>query len=88
MCAAFVTDFENISGTEEGMVDMQARAGAEALLLGPPLSTLQGRLAELLHDWPDHPILMQLDALTSRILGAMPIARVHVTTCSRSLLKA
>ena len=69
-------------------MDMQARAGAEALLLGPPLSMLQGRLAELLLDWPDHPILMQLDALTSRILGAMPIGRVHATSCSRSLLNA
>ncbi len=49
---------------------MQQAAPAEAALLQAPLAALRGRLAGLLADWPDHPVLSQLDAVAARLLGA------------------
>ena len=55
-------------------VDVQRPWGAigEAALVIGPLAALQRRLQELLAEWPDNPLLMQLLAVCSRIQG-----RIH-----------
>ena len=59
------------AGAAERALDMQAPAPAEAASLQAPLAALRARLAALLADWPGHPVLSQLDAITKRLLGAL-----------------
>ena len=49
-------------------IDMYAGNVSEAILIHKPLDALQGRLSELLKEWPDHPVLSQLHAIIERIL--------------------
>ena len=56
----------------ESTVDVQASSTPELELLIPPVQALQARLAELLEEWPDNPLLEQLKAICSRLLG-MPL---------------
>lgn len=49
---------------------MEKPSLAEAGLLEEPVAALRARLAQLLEDWPDHPILSQLVALCDRLTGA------------------
>lgn len=51
-------------------VDMQSAVISETALLVQPVSTMAARLAQLLEEWPDHPILLQLQAICHRLLGA------------------
>ena len=60
------------AGAGEQALDMQMPSPAEADLLQAPLAALQARLASLLADWPDHPVLSQLHAIAERLLGADP----------------
>ena len=50
-------------------VDIQGPVVEEAVLLQAPVRALQARLAALLVEWPDHPLLLQLDAISQRLLG-------------------
>ncbi len=53
--------------------DVRAACPEEAVLAQRPLQALRARLAQLLEEWPDHPVLAQLDAVAGRAL-AMPVA--------------
>ena len=52
---------------------MQAATTEEAVLVQAPLRAVQARLADLLEEWPEHPVLTQLAAIAGRVLG-MPVA--------------
>ena len=41
----------------------------EAVLLQGPVRTMCGRLASLMLEYPEHPLLLQLDAICERLLG-------------------
>ena len=60
------------------VLDMQAAAVEETALLQGPVTACRTRLAALLQDWPDHPLLTQLLAICDRMLG-----RPHALTVSR-----
>ena len=49
----------------------------EAGLLEEPLQAMQERLTQLLADWPENPILMQLLALCHRLAGNSRPIHVH-----------
>ena len=53
----------------DGTVDVQKACVEEAVLVQEPLLGFKARLAALLVEWPDHPVLLQLDAITDRILS-------------------
>ena len=57
------------AGAPELTVDMAEACAAETGLLDEPLQGMQGRLGQLLADWPDNPILTQLLALCARLAG-------------------
>ena len=50
---------------------MQQPAVGELLLVREPVAALLARLRELLEDWPGNPMLEQLIAICSRLLGAL-----------------
>lgn len=56
-----------------GGVDVQSPGGAisEAAMVTGPLAAMQKRLQELLADWPENALLMQLLAIGERIQGAL-----------------
>lgn len=68
-----------------GDVDIQAPNVEEARLLQSPVGATQKRLAELLEEWPEHPVLMQLDAICCRLQGeqggAWVILAFSMTCC-------
>ena len=51
-------------------MDLQGPVVEEAALLAAPVRAVAARLAQLLADWPEHPILEQLAAICGRLLGA------------------
>eukprot|EP00887_Chlorella_sp_A99_P000601 scaffold17.g601.t1 len=53
----------------EGVVDMQAGCIEEAVLVQAPVSALRQRLLELLQEWPEHPLLLQLAAIADRLVS-------------------
>jgi len=57
---------------ERVALDMQAPCMQESALVQAPLAALSARLQELLEEWPDHPLLGQLAAITGRVLS-LPI---------------
>lgn len=57
-------------GPTGAAVDMQSAVISETTLVVKPVSTIAARLAQLLDEWPDHPILLQLQAICQRLLGA------------------
>ena len=50
-------------------VDIQQACVEEAALLKGPVCSLKGRLAQLLAEWPEHPVLEQLSAICDRLTG-------------------
>ena len=50
-------------------VDLQGPVVEEASLLAAPVGGVRIRLAALLEEWPEHPILAQLTAICDRLLG-------------------
>ncbi len=46
-------------------------------LLEEPVSSMQQRVAHLLAEWPDNPLLMQLKAICQRLLGTSIIFVSH-----------
>lgn len=65
-------------------MDLQGPVVSEAALLGAPVQGVTKRLGELLAEWPEHPILSQLQAICARLLGATRSNRGQ--THSRSML--
>ncbi|GLI68780.1 hypothetical protein VaNZ11_013272, partial [Volvox africanus] len=61
-----------IFGDEDGGVDIQKPCVEEISLLQEPVSAMESRLRGLLEEYPDHPLLVQLRAITLRILS-MPL---------------
>lgn len=61
-------------------MDIQGPVVEETVLLQGPVRGMRGRLAQLLLEWSDHPLLLQLDAICERLLGA---PHLH---CMRSVL--
>jgi hypothetical protein len=61
--------------------DIQKPAVSEAVLLQAPVRAVSSRLAALLQEWPDHPLLLQLAALCSRLLGARIAHQSASSTC-------
>ena len=61
----------------------------EAVLLQGPVRGVRARLAELLAEWPDHPLLTQLAAIADRLLGELFLMVAHAEshfaaiTCGR-----
>ena len=51
------------------IVDLQGPVVEEAALLAAPVRGVAARLAQLLAEWPEHPILAQLAAICARLLG-------------------
>jgi hypothetical protein len=68
-------------------VDIQGPVVEEAVLLQGPVRGMRGRLAQLLLDWPDHPLLLQLDAICERLLGTHS-AHFLGAQCLRNAWKA
>ena len=61
---------------------MAEACAAETGLLDEPLQGMQGRLEQLLADWPDNPILTQLLALCARLAGERSACNcTHVSVC-------
>ena len=57
------------------------------MLLQGPVRGVRARLAELLAEWPDHPLLTQLAAIADRLLGVAAywgITFATSTSCSSS----
>lgn len=50
-------------------VDLQGPVVEETALLVAPVRGVAARLAQLLEEWPEHPILSQLAAICGRLLG-------------------
>ncbi|KAG7670517.1 hypothetical protein KSW81_003079 [Nannochloris sp. 'desiccata'] len=57
---------------EEEEADINVPRPEEAVLVQTPLQSLRVRINTLLEEWPDHPVLMQLDAIATRIFS-MPV---------------
>jgi len=57
---------------EETDAVINAPRPEEAVLVQTPLQSLRVRINTLLEEWPDHPVLMQLDAIAIRIFS-MPV---------------
>ena len=53
----------------------------EAGLLDEPVQAMQERLTQLLADWPENPILMQLLALCQRLAGNF-LTRLRHSACA------
>lgn len=63
------------TGTDDGNLsarDIHCPCTEEAVLVQAPLESLHRRITELLLDWPDHPVLLQLQAIAGRI-SSMPV---------------
>ena len=63
----------------EAAIDLQGPVVEEAVLLQGPVRGVRARLAELLAEWPDHPLLTQLAAIADRLLGVA--AYCGITFC-------
>ena len=61
------------SHSSAGGVNVQETQLAEMGLLEEPVFSMGQRVANLLAEWPDNPLLMQLKAICQRLLG-MPLA--------------
>lgn len=53
-------------------MDIQQACVEEAALLQGPVAALRARLAHLLQEWPEHPVLVQLLAICDRLTGMGP----------------
>ena len=53
----------------EAAIELHGSVVEEAVLLQGPVRGVRARLAELLAEWPDHPLLTQLAAIADRLLG-------------------
>lgn len=62
---------ENASPSEQ-YIDTRKPCLREAVLIQDPLEGLKKRIAYLLEEWPENPILLQLDMLLERVLE-MPL---------------
>lgn len=70
-------------------VDMQAGCVEEAALVAEPVAALRARLLELLDQWPEHPLLLQLAGIAGGQVArsgcearpAVPAALVRETAC-------
>ena len=51
------------------MVDIQKPCIEELALLQAPVTALRRRLTQLLSEWPEHPVLLQLVAICGRLTG-------------------
>jgi hypothetical protein len=58
-------------------VDLRGPVVEEAALLAAPVLGVRDRLAALLAEWPEHPILAQLTAICDRLLGERCAAPEH-----------
>jgi midasin len=54
---------------QKQQLDMQQPFPEEAFLMQQPLSGMSHRLIQLLEEWPEHPLLLQLLAIVERLLG-------------------
>jgi midasin len=54
---------------QQQQLDMQQPFPEEAFLMQQPLSDMSRRLIQLLEEWPEHPLLLQLLAIVQRLLG-------------------
>lgn len=54
---------------EEGDLDIWVENPSEARLLTDVLGPLKKRVADLLAEWPDHPVLSQINAIITRLLS-------------------
>jgi midasin len=54
---------------QQQQLDMQQPFPEEAFLMQQPLSDMSHRLIQLLEEWPEHPLLLQLLAIVERLLG-------------------
>jgi len=52
----------------------------EAALLAGPVCGLKARLEQLLVEWPEHPVLVQLSAICDRLTG-MPSSTLTPLLC-------
>lgn len=68
--------------------DIHTPRAEEAVLAQEPLENLRHRLGELLQEWPDHPVLMQLDAIADRILNMSATAPLKGLLTGLELLLA
>ena len=60
----------NIDGDDDDVeADIHQSRPEEAVLVQDCLQGLRTRIVSLLEEWPDHPVLMQLDAIVDRILS-------------------
>lgn len=62
-------------------MDLQGQVVQETGLLAAPVRRVTARLAELLEEWPEHPILSQLAAICGRLTGE----GMHGASNSRAL---
>jgi hypothetical protein len=76
--------------TAATLLDLHAAGGhaGEMALVQEPVLAAQRRLAELLEEWPEHPILTQLHLICSRILGLPLFSAVKQALTGLELLLA
>lgn len=71
-----------------GEVDVTLPCVSEAALLLAPVGGVRSRLEELLAEWPEHPVLLQLHALCERIISLPPTAPLKEAMVGLELLLA
>ncbi len=64
--------FTKYSYSAGDAVDIQQACVEEAALLQGPVCAVKARLVQLLAEWPEHPVLVQLLAICDRLTG-MPV---------------
>lgn len=63
--------FTLLEWTAGDAVDIQQACVEEAALLAGPVCGLKARLEQLLVEWPEHPVLVQLSAICDRLTGML-----------------
>ena len=66
-----------LAGCVGDALDIQQACVEEAALLQGPVSALRVRLAQLLLEWPEHPVLLLLHAICDRLTGGSTPADVN-----------
>lgn len=64
-------DFSVLELNAGDAVDIQQACVEEAALLAGPVCGLKARLEQLLVEWPEHPVLVQLSAICDRLTGML-----------------
>lgn len=68
-CSKYKSSFSKLELNAGDAVDIQKACVEEAALLAGPVCGLKARMEQLLLEWPEHPVLVQLSAICDRLTG-------------------